>query len=290
MSASVSATGDKYLDLDLGRTRFIESGLGEPIIMLHGMGVSNSANSFDPIIPELARNYRVLALDQLGFGKGVREMAEGPTFELILEHVREFMDALQIDAAYVVGHSMGGWMAARLAYQSPDRVKKLVLISPAGLNAKASDSANHPDSVPSMEKLLVDIRSKFREPSRATEDLVRSLAHAQHAAFNAPGALTSLDPLIHMMHEPVLRKRYLLHQRLPKIKMPTLVAWGEGDKMDPYPTWTREFQSLNGDMRRSTKPWVIPGARYVLTDTGHHMHWEKPEFTATLISEFLGSS
>src|SRR5262249_20415407 len=154
--------------LDLGRTRFIEAGVGEPILMLHGMGVSNSANSFDPIIPELARNHRVLALDQLGFGKGIREVVEGPTFELILEHVRQFLDALQIDAAHVVGHSMGGWMAARLAYQSPDRVRKLVLISPAGLNAKVSESASHPDGIPSLEKLIADVRGKFRDPSRAT--------------------------------------------------------------------------------------------------------------------------
>lgn len=290
MEASVTEPREKYLDLNLGKSRYIEVGAGEPVVMLHGMGAWNSANSFDPIIPDLARNYRVLALDQLGFGKGERQILEGPTFELIVEHIRQFMDALKIDASHFIGHSMGGWMAARLAYESPDRVKKLVLLNAAGLNAKVSGSVEHMKSIPSLETLAGELKGKFREPSSAGDGLVQRLALNQREMLMAPGALQSLDPLIHQMQTPALRSRYLLHRCLDKIKAPSLVVWGRGDRMDPYPTWTGEFEQLQGDMRKSSKPWVIPGARYVLVDTGHHPHWEKPQYLAELIGSFLKSS
>ena len=285
--ATTAQSAEKFLDLIVGRTRYLEAGAGEPLILLHGMGQANSANSFDTVIPGLAQQFHVYALDQLGFGKGTREVAEGPTFELIMEQIREFMDRLGIPQACVAGHSMGGWMAAHLAYQSPNRVKKLAMLNAAGLNVGASAGVKPMDAVPSVEQLAGLIREGMVNKGKEMDPVVAHYAQVQHDMLSQPNAAHSLDPLLHLMLTPDLRTRYMLQQRLSHIAMPTLVLWGTGDVMDPYPTWSKEYDKLKGDMSKSSKPWVIPGARYVLVDTGHYTQWEMPEYTVNLLTEFF---
>jgi pimeloyl-ACP methyl ester carboxylesterase len=278
---------EHYLDLSLGRCRYLEAGSGTPLFLLHGMSHLNSAETFDEIMPELARQHRVIAVDLLGFGKGTREVEAGPTFELMLEQLRELMDHLGIARAAFAGHSMGGWTAMLLAYQSPERVSRLVLLNSAGLNAQISPSVGALAALPPYEKLVEQVKREFRNPARATEARVAGIARTRQEVLAMPNALRSLDPLLHIMQTPTLRPRYMLHRRLAHISAPTLVIWGAGDVIDPYPTWTAEYESLAGDMRRSTKPWTIPGARYVLMQTGHYSHWEEPERVAELIRTFL---
>lgn len=278
---------EHYIDLSLARTRYLESGTGPALLMLHGMGHSSSADSFEIVMPMLARHYRVIAPDLLGFGKGDRQIEAGPTFDLMLEHLREFMDALGIARANVAGHSMGGWTAAHLAYQSPDRVAKLVLLNAAGLNAQIAPNVGAIKEVPPLAKLAEQARREFRDPSKATDAVVDAIARSRHTMLSQPNALHSLDPLLAIMQSPTLRARTMLHRRLSKITAPALVIWGAGDVMDPYPTWTAEFERLGGEMARSSKPWVIPGARHVLLPTNHYSHWELPEEIARLLGEFL---
>ncbi len=279
---------ERYLELSLGRARVLETGSGTPLLMLHGMGLSNSANTFDTIAPLLATRYRVIAPDLLGFGKGTRTVEDGPTFELMVEHLRELMDTLELARAVVVGHSMGGWTGVHLAYQSPDRVAKLVLLNAAGLNAQIAPGIGGLSEVPALEALRAQVHREFRDKAKAADALVDRIARTQHEMLSQPNALRSLDPLLRIMQSPALRARVLLHRRIGRVKAPALVVWGTGDPMDPYPTWNEEYERLGGDMSRSTKPWVIPGARHVRFDTGHYTHWEQPEALARLITEFVG--
>lgn len=283
---------EKTVDLSLGKARYLEAGAagdGVPLLMLHGTGISNSAETFDTIIPLLAQRHRVLSLDHLGYGKYNRQLEEGPTFELMVEHVREFMDAMHIARARVVAHSMGGWVASLLAYQSPNRVAHLALISAAGLNRQAAPSVGAVPKIPTLEEIVVQVRGDFRNPSAATDELVARIATTQHEMITRPNAQHSIDPLVRLMLTPSLRSRYMMHRRLPHIAVPALVIWGTGDVMDPYPTWSGEYDELKGDMRRSSKPWTIPGARYVRFDTGHYPHWEQPQQVANLLEDFFGS-
>jgi len=278
---------EKFLDLSLGKTRFIEAGSGDPVILLHGMGMSNSANTFDTIIPGLAKSFHVLALDQLGFGKGTRDVKEGPTFELVLEHLREFMDTVGVRQANIAGHSMGGWMAAHFAYQSPDRVKKLAMLNAAGLNVQISPGVGGMTQVPPVEKIAGQVKHGLFDQASLTAEQIDHFAKMQHEMLSQPNGLNSLAGLLHIMQTPDLRARYMLHRRLAHIKVPSLVLWGTGDVMDPYPTWTQEYDKLHGDMSKSSKPWVIPGAKYVMVKTGHNTHWEMPEFTVNLLTDFF---
>jgi len=283
----VTKKHEKFIDLSLGRRRYLEAGNGTPLLMLHGMGIKNSADTFEPIIEGLAQQFHVYALDMLGWGKGVRTIPEGPTFDLIVDDIREFMDEIGIAKAHVAGHSAGGWMAAHLAYQSPGRVIKLILMNGAGLNGTPSPGVGALAKLPTPDELREAVRQSFSGASEAPAALVESQAKAQFEALSQPGAQHSLDALLHQMLTPAIRARYMLQRRIGKISVPALVFWGTGDVMDPYPTWTREFEALQGDMSKSSKPWVIPGARCVLLPTGHNSHWEIPEHTVDLMTDFL---
>lgn len=277
---------EKTIDLSIARSRYLEAGRGEPLLMLHGVGIGNSANSFDPILPALAERYHVYALDMLGFGLGDRQLEQAPTFDLLVDHVREFMDVVGLERTRLVGHSLGGWISGLLAYQSPQRIERLVMLCAAGLNAEPF-SGIHPPQLPTGEQIEARLRGMSLHPDRLDPDLVAGYVQAQLRCLAVPGAQHSLDTAFAQMENPAIRSRYLLQRRLPFIKVPTLVAWGEADTMDPYPTWTSEWPQLQGDMARSVKPWVIPGARYVLLPTGHVPQVEDPQGTIELLLEFL---
>lgn len=283
MSAGLT---ERYLDLSLGRCRYLEGGQGAPVIVLHGMGAFCSADNMAPLVERLARDFSVIAPDLLGFGKGVRELPEGPTFDLVLEHLRELLLALDIKRARWVGHSLGGWLSTLMTYQSPHLVERLVLLCAAGMN-KAPAPNIRMAGVPTLAQVRTILSGRFRKPVAEDDAVLNAAAAAGHHALTLPGALTGLDPFLHQMETPVLRERYLLQRRLPLLSVPTLMAFGEGDVFDPYPTWNEEWDALAGDLHRSSKPWTVPGARFARLPTGHFPHIEAPEETAALVREFL---
>jgi len=283
----VATPTEKFVQLTAGKVRYLEAGTGDPLLMVHGMGFANSANTFDTVFDEFAEHFHVYSLDMLGFGLGDRELLDAPTFDTIIDTIRELMDHVGIAKAHYIGHSAGGWVGGLFAYESPERVDKMVMLCSAGLNIEPSAGIGNAPSVPTFEQMKERTAGQFLDKTKATDELMAQIAAPQKKAADQPNALASLNPLLHQMATPAIRNRYLLQRRLPHIKAKTLVAWGEGDVMDPYPTWTKEYASLGGDMSKSEKPWVIPGAKYVLLPTGHNPHWERPAETAKLLIDFL---
>lgn len=281
---------EHFVDLTSARTRYIEAGQGnDHLILLHGMGVTTSADSYEFVIDDLAKEFHVYSVDVLGYGKGTRTIVEGPTFDLTVDHVREFMDAKGIERASLVGHSAGGWVGGLLAYESPERLNKLVMLCAAGLNSEISPGIANQALPADEEAAAAGFGRMVLDQSALTPERVSTLAASVMEMARQPGALHSLDGIIHQMNTWEVRERYLLHRRLPYIKVPTLVIWGKGDWMDPFPTWTEEYEGLGGDMSKSSKPWTIPGAKYLMMPTGHSPSWEAPEALVEVLREFLKS-
>ncbi|HWO74154.1 MAG TPA: alpha/beta hydrolase, partial [Dehalococcoidia bacterium] len=122
---------EKFAALSHGKTRYYEAGSGYPTLLLHGAGFESGGDSWLGVMDLLADRYRVLAPDSLNWGPG-DVFDQEFSFAYLVDHVREFMDVLGIAKANVVGHSMGGWIATLLAYESPERVNKLVLVAAGG--------------------------------------------------------------------------------------------------------------------------------------------------------------
>ena len=118
------------------RLRYLEAGSGPPLVLLHGLA-SHAAQDWGRLIAPLGRRFHVYAPDLPGFGESERPAEADDSIPMQVEAVRAFMQAKGIGRAHVAGLSMGGWIAARLAGESPERVGRLVLVDAAGMRPDA---------------------------------------------------------------------------------------------------------------------------------------------------------
>src|SRR6478736_7913225 len=130
-TTSAKVWTEKQAQLGHGKTRYWEAGTGTPTILLHGAGWNSGCENWALTLGPLSEHLRVLAIDCLNWGPGDIFPQEF-SFAYLVDHVREFMDVLGIEQANVVGHSMGGWIATLMGYESPDRINKLVLVAAGG--------------------------------------------------------------------------------------------------------------------------------------------------------------
>ncbi|HYG82768.1 MAG TPA: alpha/beta fold hydrolase, partial [Pyrinomonadaceae bacterium] len=111
------------------KIHYVEAGQGPVVVLLHGLGGNTTNWAFN--IPVLARKYRVVVPDQIGFGK-----SDKPLINYRINTYVDFLDAflkeLKIERASLVGNSMGGWVAAAYTLAHPERVERIVLADAAG--------------------------------------------------------------------------------------------------------------------------------------------------------------
>jgi pimeloyl-ACP methyl ester carboxylesterase len=269
MATGTHVWTERRLAMSHGQTRYWEAGSGEPTILLHGAGWNSGCESWAPVIAPLAERMRVLAVDSLNWGAG-DVLDQEFSFAYLVDHVREFMDVLGIEQANIVGHSMGGWLLTLLCYESPQRVRRAVNV--AGGGAAARPLQNMVEfKVPEPEQ----IRAQYaRMPAGAydREALAETFIHKR----DLPGHPEAFAKVMRHMTEPRTRLRYNTLRRLPLIRVPTLVIWGEQDQVN---TWAE-----------SGKPTVdgIPGAKAIVYEgIGHAVPWEAPERFARDVLEFL---
>ena len=261
---------EHFQQLSQVRLRYLEAGEGPCLLLLHGMGPQASAESFQFMFEDLAQKYHVIAIDLPGFGKSDRVMKHGPTFDVIVDALREFIDVKELQSPAVLAHSAGGWFASILAYESPERLGKLVLIGPAGLNIEPAAVASAKGG-PTLEGLVKGNMASVYEGSAFTAEMAEAVGQQMlgfiHAILAAPD-----------------------HQyRFPLTRNPVLVIWGGKDRMEPFPTWTEEWEETGGDPGRGSKPWVSPGMQFVMIPQATHFtHWEYPQRVQALVHEFLG--
>lgn len=109
-----------------------ESSNSESVLLLHGKNFSGAY--WEPTIRELLRKgFRVIAPDQIGFGKSSKPHCYQFTFQALGQNTRALLDLLNVDRVHVVGHSMGGMLATRFALMFPERTEQLALVNPIGL-------------------------------------------------------------------------------------------------------------------------------------------------------------
>jgi pimeloyl-ACP methyl ester carboxylesterase len=284
---------EKYVDLTAGRMRYVEMGSGDDhLLLVHGMGVVTSLETYQWVIEPFANaGMHVYALDMFGFGKS-REVKNAVTFDVIVDSIREFMDRKGIDRACYIGHSAGGWWGGILAYESPDRLRKFVMVTSAGLDkTPVANVQNYtPPTLESTRRQVFEGYKSVYAGSNVTPEAGEALAQQMLEFGSMPGAYDGLKSLVAQMADPVTREQYLLHRRVAHIKVPTMVVWSKLDTKEPFPTWTAEWERIGGDPSKASKPWVIPGARYVLLeDRAYNPQWEAPEEFTNLAMEFFRS-
>jgi pimeloyl-ACP methyl ester carboxylesterase/FAD/FMN-containing dehydrogenase len=226
---------------------------GVPVLLLHGL--SDSWRSFEPLLEHLPPSLRVLAVTQRGHGDAPKPQ-DGYGVEQLAADAVGVLDDAGIDRAVVVGHSMGSIVATRLALDAPERVAGLVLM---GAVTTFDD--------PALDELFAIVEA-LEDP--VDPEFVRAFQQSTLARPLAPGVLdTAVEESLklparvwHALTGPTLRAD--LTGDLPRIVVPTLLAWGDHDDIA-----TRAHQDtlLKG----------IPGSRLtVYPGGGHAFHWEDP--------------
>ena len=278
---------EKYAELSNGRMRYFEAGSSDQrLILSHGMGVYTAGDTFQFVIEALAERFHVYAIDCLGFGKSTRAMDYGPTFDIIVDGIREFMDVVGIPHAHYVGHSAGGWWGPILAYESPERITRLVCMSSAGLDPTPVPGVST-YTAPTLEEIEQYIAPSVFEGSHLTPELAKEWAQRMQANAMEPGAVDGLRPLVEQMASTAARSHYLVGRRLQQLKMPVMFLWGKRDRKEPLPTWTAEWEATGGDPGKGSKPWAPQGTTYVLMEGGPQLQWERPQEVIDHLIEFL---
>ncbi len=267
--AIATGVAEKYVELSHGRTRYLEAGTGEPTILLHGVGFTAGGDSWFLNIGPLSEKVRVLAVDCLGWGLGDRLDVEY-SFAYLVDFVREFQDALGIEKSNIVGHSMGGWLASLFAYESPNRVNKLVLVASGGAAPRTLPSMTG-FKPPSRE----DLRARIEKTVKAPGVNLDELADEQFERTKIPGAVEAYQKILNHMNNGLTRQRYNTLRRFLYITAPTLVVWGRQDSTNALELGEKTAE-------------LIPNSKLVvIEDCDHFVPTERPaEFNKALL-EFL---
>lgn len=259
----------------------IEMGDGSPIVFVHGL--SGSWPNWLEQLPVFASSHRVIAVDLPGFGHSPMPH-EQITIAGYARTLDGLLDALGVDAATLVGNSMGGFISAELAIGYPQRVERLVLVSAAGIGTyQRPDVMRAIPLLTRAERIVAAYTAwlaskseavvRRRRLRNATLGLVvrhpgrlpGPLAAEQLRGAGKPGFLQALQAIM----------EYPIEERLPEIACPTLIVWGDEDRV---------ISLRDADVFER----LIPGSRKVLfKDTGHMAMLERPAAFNELLERFV---
>jgi pimeloyl-ACP methyl ester carboxylesterase len=245
-----------------GQIPYLEGGSGEPLVYLHGAGGMTAG---DPILEALAATHHVYAPYLPGYG----ETEDRPDLRDMLDytlHTWDVVRALGLKDPILVGHSMGGMIAAEMAAVSPNDVSRLVLIAPAGLWID-----EHP--TPDIFTLLPFELPKylFHDPETGAKLMTAGLR------IDDPEFLKTY--LVRNARQMGMAGKLLfpipergLGSRLYRIRAKTVIVWGQSDRMIP-PVYARGFEA------------GIAGSRVVeVPEAGHMVILEKPAVVAEAVA------
>lgn len=271
--ANKYATG-KFINLNGHPTHYIEKGEGDPVILLHGYAADSY--SWNNNIDALAKSFKVYALDLWGFGYSTRDPL-GYGYSLYTNQLLNFMDALNIEKASLVGQSMGGGTAINFCVQHRERVNKLILVSPGGM-PNPPILAHRIVALPGLGEFLLGLKTNF----------IRRLIIKRVFVYKKKISRDYLDNLTRFQKVggtnevllKVLRLRFfdtLLNEirRLGQMDVPILIVWGRHDKSIPV----ERGQAMHR---------ILKGSRLeVFEYSAHVAHDEQPEEFNRLVIEFL---
>jgi pimeloyl-ACP methyl ester carboxylesterase len=240
----------------------VRRGSGRPILVLHGFQTVDPKARF---VGLLARYGEVIAPSGPGFGHSPRPVDFDTVYDLVHLYL-EVLDNLPGEKATLVGFSFGGWLAAELAVACSHRIDKLVLVDPVGI--KISDRET-PDILDVFNRSPDEVRrASWHDPERFAPDFnaMSDEALTIYARNREALCLYAWHPY---MYNPQLPRW------LGRIKVPTLLIWGESDRV-VTPDYGRAYSRL------------IPRSRFELIEAaGHHPEIEQPGMFVERVSRFL---
>ena len=275
---------DRTVDVGGIKTRYWVEGAGSPVVLIHGL--SNSIEHWLLNINALAAEHTVYALDLVGHGRTDKPLTRPYDLPDLARFVIDFMDALGIERADLIGHSLGGGVALVIAESSPERVHRLVLVDSVGLAVDVGIVLRLV-SLPGVGEVLTRIvmqgdfqkqltrqRAIWPDTDVVPEEMIRLRYEAtrwddiRKTYFKALRASCNYRGTRRTAFEPIVRGLRSLH-------LPVLVVWGEKDDLLP----SRHAQIVQD---------TVPNARVeIFEDAGHDPMVVNPERFNRLTMQFL---
>ena len=266
----------RSIDIVGRRVWLLESGGGVPLLYLHGFAdVHSVKHSWLPFHERLAERSRLIAPAHPGCAES-DENGDIDTIEDVVFHYLELLDALKLDHFDLVGHCVGGWIAAELAVRHPEKLRKLVLIGAGGLFVEGALIGD----------IFMNAQPEFGSSFATLREMLFAGASQANGLEMFPDGKGELEDEVRRYQMLRLSSRIgfkppyfynrCLRNRLHRITSPALVIWGEKDNFIPR-SHGETYASL---IPNSSELRIIKGA-------GHSVPAERPLETAQLIVEFL---
>jgi pimeloyl-ACP methyl ester carboxylesterase len=260
-------------------------GKGPVILLIHG--ITSGSATWDRAIRRLAKDHTVIAPDLLGHGDSAKPRGDY-SLGSFAAGLRDLLMALDIDRATVVGHSLGGGIAMQLAYQFPERVDRLVLVSSGGLG-KEVNFVLRAASLPGSEIVLPLITARWIAAaggfvggalSRIGLQLGADLEGLSrgYASLGDPGARRAFVHTVRAVIDPAGQRVNARDRLYLAAEMPTLIAWGARDRIIP---------ARHGEEAHE----AMPGSRLeILERGGHFPHNDDPDWFCDVVSSFMAET
>lgn len=272
----------RVLTLHGNRVAYLDEGAGDVLLLIHGIG--GSSDCWRGVVHKLAARHRVIAVDLLGHGQSDKPRGDY-SLGAFAVWLRDFLDALNVREATVIGHSFGGGVALQFAHQHKEYCRRLVLISSGGLGPDLGRLLRMM-SLPGAELALQLIGSRpavkigsalrkralssGRETSRYSETLKGQAALSDRQARAA--FLRTLRSVVDHRGQAVCALDRL------RTDLPTLIIFGDQDRCIPVAHARSAHDAIPGSLLH-----LIPGV-------GHQPQVECADTVVSLLDDFIESS
>ena len=265
----------EYVDANGVRTRTLRAGdLTAPaVVFLHG--TSGHLEAFTRNITAHA-DYDVHAVDMLGHGY-TGKPAQPYEIADYVAHLMDYLDAVGVQRAHIVGESLGGWVGARAAIEHPERVLSLQLLCAGGTvaNPKVMERIKS-STLQAVTSDDVDLtRQRLRLLMADEVDATEELVEVRHVIYHAPDFVANVENLLSLQEMERRQRNLLRPEDLARITHPTLIVWGRQNPFGEVP----EANAMHE---------AIAGSRLELfEDCGHWPQHEKADLYNPISLEFL---
>jgi pimeloyl-ACP methyl ester carboxylesterase len=267
----------RTIETECGRMSTFEAGpaSGVPIVMLHGLGATKA--EFLPTVPALAPEFRTIAVDLPGFGDSAKPFPAAYDARMFARWVSALLDALGLDRVNLLGHSMGGRVALEVGMRHPDRIDRLVLMTPS------MAWLSQPGWAKSLKLVRPELGILQPAPKNFVEGVVKRVVPASDSHFVAP----ALDEFLRSYLTPRGRVAFYAAARNIALEEPD-EFWSGLERLAPESLfiWGRRDGLVPIGFARHVKD-RLPAARHCELDCGHVPQLERPRQLHAAITRFL---
>jgi pimeloyl-ACP methyl ester carboxylesterase len=268
----------RWINADGISTRIAEAGSSDlpAVIMLHGTG--GHWETFAPNIGPLSKHFHCIAIDMVGNG-----YSDKPDYDyeipIYVRHLESVMDVLNVKHASLIGMSLGSWVAARFALDSPARTDRLILMSPAGLIATQSNMARiRAERTQAVDNPTWDsIKAMFDHLIADERNRIPDVIALRQAIYRLPETRKVIDHVLALQDAEIRDRNLLTEDQWSSIQAPTLVV-ASGKDHGEYQSTARRVASY----LPHSKVFEMPEVR-------HWPHFEDPDAFNAAALTFLQS-